>query len=304
MGGRRWLRLLLPLLFLLSCAGPTAVAALRVQVEPARVVPGTPLRITVSGLAASARLRGIFLDRELMFMSLGDGHQVAFAGVDLDVKPGRHTLSLSVEEEGAALLEQAAEIVVEDKAYPTEELKVAPKYVDPPPEVSRRTAREAAALQALWDRASPEMLFDGATVRPLSGVPGRNFGRRRVFNGQPRSPHSGTDLSAPSGTPVPASARGRVVMARDLYYSGNLVVLDHGGGVYTLYGHLSRISVAEGDLVEAGQSVGQVGATGRVTGSHLHWGARIGEARVDPAVLLELLAGPVSAQAAQAAPRT
>jgi murein DD-endopeptidase MepM/ murein hydrolase activator NlpD len=305
MGGRHPARLLLPLLFLFACAPPATVAALQAQVEPAHVVPGTPLRITVSGLAASARLSGIFLDRELMFMPLDDGRWVAFAGVDLDVKPGRHPLRLSVEEAGASLLEHATEIVVEVKDYPTEELEVEPKYVDPPPEVSQRTAREAAALQALWDLASPEVLFDGATVRPLSGVPGRNFGRRRVFNGQPRSPHSGTDLSAASGTKVPASARGRVVMARDLYYSGNLVVLDHGGGVYTLYGHLSRINVAEGDLVKAGQSIGKVGATGRVTGPHLHWGARIGEARVDPAVLLELLAGSAAAApVSQAAPRT
>ncbi len=127
-------------------------------------------------------------------------------------------------------------------------------------------------------------------VRPLAGVKGRNFGRRRIFNDKPRSPHSGTDLSAPEGTPVEAAAAGRVALAEDLYFSGNLVVLDHGGGVYTLYAHLSRIDVEVGQPVKAGEIVGLVGATGRVTGAHLHWGARIGEARVDPASLLDLLA--------------
>ena len=285
-------RLLVLGLALFSCGPATVPAAMpAIKVAPERPAPGTALRITISGVGADARLRGTALETDLVFLRGAGGTWAAFAGVDLDTPPGVYTYRVSGEWDGGATLEHAGEITVVAKDYPTEQLKVAAKYVEPPPAVAERIARESADLKQIWARATPERMYDGATLRPLAGVPGRNFGRRRVFNGKPRSPHSGSDLAAPVGTPVSAAARGRVVLARELYFSGNLVVLDHGGGVYTLYAHLSRMDVSEGTIVAAGEIIGQVGATGRVTGPHLHWGARIGEARVDPGRLLELLAG-------------
>lgn len=281
------LRSVLPVLLMMTVASLSLGTEPEVRIEPAVVTPGTPVRILVSGVPPSAQVSGRLLERELVFIPGTDGGRMAFAGVDLDVAPGAYNVQVSAE--GGSLLEYVAEIVVTAKEYPTEELKVASRYVEPPAEVSARIARESAALEKLWQTATEERLFDGVTVRPLPEAAGRNFGRRRVFNGQPRSPHSGTDLSASEGTPVPASARGRVALAEDLYFSGNLVVLEHGGGVYTLYAHLSRMDVSAGDMVDAGQTIGLVGATGRVTGAHLHWGARIGAARVDPAALLEQL---------------
>jgi hypothetical protein len=278
------------LLAVAPSSGP--LESLQLGLDPPELYPGAPLRIRLHGLPGDARATGRLQDEDLTFMPAPGGGLVAFAGVDLDVPPGDLSLTISLDAGGVGRKVERR-LAVLSRDYPTEELKVAPKYVNPPPEVSERIAREAADLAELWDAATPRALYDGATVRPLPEAAGRNFGRRRVFNGEPRSAHSGTDLSAASGTPVPAAARGRVVRARDYYYSGNLVVLDHGGGVYTLYAHLSRIDVAEGDLVAAGDVLGTVGATGRVTGAHLHWGGRIGRARVDPAVLLELLsAGP------------
>jgi murein DD-endopeptidase MepM/ murein hydrolase activator NlpD len=109
-----------------------------------------------------------------------------------------------------------------------------------------------------------------------------------VFNGQPRSPHSGADLRARTGTPILAANRGRVVLAKDLFYSGNAVFIDHGYGLYTTYLHLSEIGVKVGDIVERGQQLGLAGATGRVTGPHLHWGVRLLDARVDPFSLVRL----------------
>jgi len=124
---------------------------------------------------------------------------------------------------------------------------------------------------------------------PVEGAKdGRNFGHRRVFNGQPRAPHSGADLRAKSGTPIYAANRGRIVLAKDLFYSGNAVFIDHGMGLYTSYLHLSEIRVAVGDFVERGQLLGLSGATGRVTGPHLHWGVRILDARVDPFSLVRI----------------
>jgi len=265
-------------------------AALAVSVTPQELTPGAPLRVAVSAIPDGATVSGRFLDRDLIFLAVsGSSEHLAFTGVDLDVEPGVHPLEVTLRSADEVISTRTLDLRIDEKDYPLESLKVEPKYVEPPPEVSARIARETAALKALWRTATPEILFDGSVQRPLEGVEGRNFGRRRVFNGKPRSPHSGTDLSAPQGTPVQAAAGGVVALADDHYFSGRIVVLDHGGGIYTAYAHLSQIDVAVGDPVHAGETIGRVGATGRVTGAHLHWGARVGGARVNPDSLLDLL---------------
>ena len=265
-------------------------AALAVSVAPRQITPGEPLRVMVSDVPEGATVSGRFLDHDLIFFAPpGGGDRLAISGVDLDVEPGVYRLDVTLRGADGAVSTRTLELRIEAKEYPLETLEVEPRYVEPPPEVSARIARESAALKTLWQTASPEILFDGSVQRPLPGVQGRNFGRRRVFNGEPRSPHSGTDLSAPQGTPVQAAAGGVVALADEHYFSGRIVVLDHGGGIYTAYAHLSRIDVAAGATVRAGETIGRVGATGRVTGAHLHWGARVGGARVNPDSLLELL---------------
>ena len=124
-------------------------------------------------------------------------------------------------------------------------------------------------------------------VRPVPGEPTSAFGLRRIFNGQPRAPHAGLDLKAATGTPVRTSGPGTVVLADDLYFAGKTVIVDHGAGLFTIYAHLSRLDVKDGDAVEAGCVVGLSGATGRVTGPHLHWGARVGDTIFDPRALLD-----------------
>ncbi len=268
-----------------------AATSFTVEIAPPHLTPGAPLRVVVRGADEGAGVTGEFLGQTLRFLPApGGSGTVAFTGADLLTEPGVHPLTIRVETSGGgAPRTRTLDIRVEPKDYPTERLQVQAKYVEPPREVQERIAEEAAMLNAIWSRATADRLFDGAVKRPLPDVAGRNFGRRRILNGKPRSPHSGIDLSAPTGTPVEAAARGRVVVAQDTYFSGNLVVLDHGGGIYTLYAHLSKMDVARGDEVAAGAVIGRVGATGRVTGPHLHWGARIGRARVDPLSLLDLL---------------
>jgi murein DD-endopeptidase MepM/ murein hydrolase activator NlpD len=152
-----------------------------------------------------------------------------------------------------------------------------------------RIDREAADLQRLWNAPAPQRLWSGPFARPVPGRATSIFGTRSIFNGKPRSPHGGADFLSPAGTPIRAPNGGRIVLARDLYFSGNTVVIDHGLGLFSLLAHLSVIDVHEGDIVVTDAVVGRVGATGRVTGPHLHWAVRASGARVDPLSLLALL---------------
>src|SRR5262249_45324326 len=152
---------------------------------------------------------------------------------------------------------------------------------------------EAKLLEKIWATVTPQpRVGSGFLVKPRFTAPvpqpsNSAFGSRSIFNGQARSPHSGADFLSPAGTQVKAPSWGRVVLARELYYSGNTVIIDHGLGLYSLFAHLEKMSVQEGDKV-AGTVIGLVGATGRVTGPHLHWAVRLNVARVDPLSLLWL----------------
>jgi murein DD-endopeptidase MepM/ murein hydrolase activator NlpD len=172
-------------------------------------------------------------------------------------------------------------------AYPEERLTLPDDtHVNLSQENQERANREAVRLSELWSLGTP-VRFGLPLAAPLDPLPeGGRFGQRRIFNGEPRSPHSGIDYPATTGTPVFAAAEGRVVMAEELFFSGNSVFVDHGDGLITMYFHLSRILVAAGETVERGQRVGLVGQTGRVTGPHLHFGVRWLGARVDPRLLL------------------
>jgi len=170
--------------------------------------------------------------------------------------------------------------------YPTEELKVEEKYVAPPKEALERIEREKARVAKLWALSTPRR-FSLPLAAPLADLPtaGR-FGSRRIFNKEPRSPHGGADFKAQSGTVVFAPADGTVALAEEQYFAGKAVYLDHGDGLVSMAFHLSEIGVANGDAVKRGQPIGKVGATGRVTGPHLHFGLRWHGARIDPELLL------------------
>jgi murein DD-endopeptidase MepM/ murein hydrolase activator NlpD len=175
--------------------------------------------------------------------------------------------------------------------YPEQRLEVEDRMVDLSQEDLARVERENREIAALWQRESLPR-FTLPLAAPLSSLPaGGRFGARRIFNDQPRSPHGGADYSAPAGTPVLAADEGVAVLVADHFFGGNSVYLDHGGGLITMYFHLGRVDVAAGQRVARGAVLGAVGATGRATGPHLHFGVRWHGARVDPALLL----GPVAA---------
>jgi murein DD-endopeptidase MepM/ murein hydrolase activator NlpD len=163
-----------------------------------------------------------------------------------------------------------ADLPVEKRDYPVQKLRVQQKYVTPPREVLERIKREQAELRAVVTKISPQRFWTLPMQRPVPGEVTSEYGLRRVFNGQERNPHKGIDFDAEEGDPVAALDRGVVVLTAEHYYSGKLVAVDHGLGVFSLYLHLSAFDVAVGQRVERGQTVGRIGSTGRVTGPHLH----------------------------------
>jgi murein DD-endopeptidase MepM/ murein hydrolase activator NlpD len=212
-------------------------------------------------------------------------------GVDLDSRPGEHAVDVTFRYGDGRTRVERQPVTVAAQKYPTTELKVEDRYVELRPEDQARAERESEETSKIYATLTPQMYWTEPFAAPIPGAKdGRNFGHRRIFNGQPRAPHSGADLRAATGTPIYAANRGRVVLAKNLFYSGNAVFIDHGLGVYSTYLHLSRIDVEPNQLVERGQRIGLAGATGRVTGPHLHWGIRILDARIDPFSLLKVAA--------------
>jgi murein DD-endopeptidase MepM/ murein hydrolase activator NlpD len=206
-------------------------------------------------------------------------------GVDLDVAPGPHVVSLVGSRLGSLAARGEYQLTVEAKRFPTRRLRVDSRFVEPPASEEARIVREAERLAKVFTGLTPRR-WDGPFRTPLPATPNSNFGTRSVFNGQARNPHAGVDFAGPTGTPVAAPNAGVVVLAENLYFTGNTVILDHGLGLYSLYAHLSRIDVALGGVATTGQTLGLLGATGRVTGPHLHWAVRLNEARVDPLSLV------------------
>ena len=236
-------------------------------------------------------------------VAAGDLRQ-AILGVDLEKPPGTYPLSVHLQATGGKPASCTIQIPIRPGKFATERLQVGKEFVEPSPEQIQRANEERDKLRSIFDQVTPERLWDGDFRVPLDGVTtGGNFGKRRVLNGQPGSPHSGVDFPAATGTPVHAAQRGRVALAQELFFSGNTVVVDHGLGIYTFYGHLSEIDVRVGDELQSGQVLGKVGATGRVTGPHLHWGLTVERARVNPLQLVKILGNvgkpPIQAEAAK-----
>lgn len=247
--------------------------------------PGGVVRLDVGCACDASAAAATIFDRAVPLTWTGDGWQ-GLIGIDLDVKPGTYPVSVTIVSAGATASEISPKLTIDKREFAVRRLRVAPAYVDPPPDVLARIGVESAELQSIFqDWANPRQ-WQGAFQAPVRQPPSSSFGSRSIFNGQARSPHSGTDFRAGTGTPVAAPGSGVIVLARPLYYTGNTVIIDHGLGLYSVLAHLSEFTVKETDRVGRGDVVGLVGATGRVTGPHLHWSVRLNGARVDPLSLL------------------
>lgn len=231
-------------------------------------------------------IEGEFAGKSVRFDRHGARDQWFGVGVVPIGRSDPAVLTLRMTFEDGAVHEQTTRIAVEGTEFPSSELRVDPRYSSPPPEVLERIRRERDMVREMLSTVTPEWLADGPFRAPRPMDVTSPFGQARTFNGELRSRHTGLDLRGQTGAPVHAAAAGRVAFAGELYFAGNAVYIDHGLGVYTGYFHLSRIHVREGDVVEAGRLLGESGATGRVTGAHLHWYLSVDGEAADASSLL------------------
>jgi murein DD-endopeptidase MepM/ murein hydrolase activator NlpD len=274
------------LTLLASLVAPSAQA---MTVTPSSRIarPGSVIVLTIATGRPVDSIHVRAFDRELLAYPAGERTWRVLVGVDLEAALGEHVVAID-----SAAGSTTYRLQVTARQFRTRTLKVDDAFVNPPPDVQGRIEREAQRQQALWTHPTPEKLWTGPFVRPVPDPANSAFGTRSVLNGQPRSPHGGADFLSPAGRPVKAPNAGTVVLAEELYYTGGTVIVDHGLGLFSLFAHLSALTAHAGDRVKTGDVVGSVGATGRVTGPHLHWTVRLNGARVDPLSLLAALAGP------------
>jgi len=251
------------------------VAFVKVRVPPSNPNFGGPVPV------------GKFKDQEIPFFEMQKGSPVQgldwiYGGilpVPYQMEPQSAGLEIRFGDDGTTFYEPFS--IISGK-YPSEVLKVDGKRVKLNPKDLKRAIAEAKEVKAIYKVFTPQRFWEGAFVLPVRSKITSIYGSRRVYNGVMKSFHKGTDLRAPVGTPIRSTAGGRVVLSKDLFYTGNTILVDHGYGIYTLYAHMSKLLTKKGQRVKRGQKLGLAGKTGRVNGPHLHWGAVIYGHKVDP----------------------
>jgi murein DD-endopeptidase MepM/ murein hydrolase activator NlpD len=281
-------RIFCALIFLIEIAIPAVAASrsLRISWLPHTIAAGSPCLFRVDGVSAIMSLQGEWMGHEITFFPAGEHHTwYGLAGVDVEAKPGSYKLLLEATLSSGAVLRDEQNILVHSGHYKTEKLTVPERFVQPDPETLRRIEMEKKIKEAAFSHDIPNPEWSGKFVPPIDTTVSEGFGTRRTFNGKLASIHRGLDYHAKPGSAVTAANSGEVVLARELFYEGNCVIIDHGQQFYTLYMHLSHLEVTEGEKVEKGQGIGLSGSTGRATGPHLHTAVRWQGAYLDPAQL-------------------
>jgi len=260
-----------------------------VTLTPAFVESGSPELIRVEAPNAE-KVEGEWLTHKLEFFRAPGSKTVwyALAGVDVEVPPGPSKLTISARLNAPQTQDLSRDIEIHAAHYRTSSLTVPPKFVEPGPEEKELIEESVKAKERAFKTSADKPLWSGTFLAPVKAQATDSFGTRRMLNGKLATIHKGTDFRAAIGTPVLAGNAGTVILAQPLYYEGNCVMIDHGQGLASISMHLSRIDVKPGQQVTRGQQLGLSGATGRVTGPHLHWAIRWQGAMLDPAKLLRL----------------
>jgi len=254
-----------------------------VSFAPSTPHPGDVVRVEVDGGGDSEKITATVLGQDVSFhFDPRQRKHHALVGIDLDTKPDAYRLRIH---RNGTLEAATSTLRILPKQFAVRRLTVPGSFVEPPPDALEQIKRDSAMLAGAYARVSARKWAD-AFVLPVDGKPTSNFGTRSYYNGQRRSPHAGVDFVGKPGTPIRAANRGEIVVAAPMYFTGNTVVVDYGERLFSVFAHLSEIHVKTGDTVEPMTVVGLVGATGRVTGPHLHWSVRLNGARVDPLSLV------------------
>jgi hypothetical protein len=261
-------------------------------IEPKQpVAQGDVARIVLKGLRNESKVKGSWRGEPLEFFKNDKGEYGSLVGIDLRLTPGSYPLEVQINSPGDRPQNLRTTVEVVKKDFGEQRLSLPENMVTLDPATLKRVKQEGAKFSRLWYKQSPKRYWRGSFTRPVTGKLTTPFGLRRLLNDEPRSPHSGVDLRAAVGEPVRSANHGRVVLVGEFYFHGKAVVIDHGWGLYTMYFHLSELKVSEGDLVGKQTVIGLAGSSGRATGPHLHWGVRLGGARIDPFALLRVTGG-------------
>jgi murein DD-endopeptidase MepM/ murein hydrolase activator NlpD len=273
---------------LVSSATGEKTAFQSISWSPRQLVTGSPCLFKVEVEASPSTLHGKWMGHEIAFVPGGPHVWYGLAGIDVEAKPGNYELELDATLTDGRLIHQQQVVLVERAKYKTEALRVPERFVKPDAETLRRIDSDKEIKKTAFAHEIPQPEWSGKFIAPIDSSISEGFGTRRTFNGNLASIHRGLDYHAKPGSPVTAANSGDVVLAQELFYEGNCVIIDHGQQFMTLYMHLSKLEVREGDKVDKGQEIGLTGATGRATGPHLHMAVRWQGAYLDPAQLWTL----------------
>ena len=254
----------------------------KLEVLPSEINPGDAFVVKITGVNTS-RLPAAFLnDNALYFGTCGKGCFIAVGAVEIETKPGLHTIKVIVDDE-----EKKANLSVKRASFPEISLMLPEEKVFLSPENLKRVDMEEEKLKSIWPMVS-DKLWDGSFSTPLENSVSTAFGTKRIINEKKISVHRGLDITGQEGEDVKAANRGRVVLTEELFFGGNTVIIDHGYGIYTIYMHLSKFNVKVDNIVSKGEVIGFVGSSGRTSGPHLHFGVKISNISANPISLLQL----------------
>lgn len=259
-------------------------ASFSVRVSNRRPFQGEPVFLTIVISPPPDNVAVEWRGRRFPMRAESGGRFSGLIGVDLLEAPGKAPVAFHAGE-GASARRAEFDLEIRERSFPVQELTVPAEMAEYDPETVDRIEREACVLAERLSIASGAPAWETPFVPPVEEYRPAGFGARRIINGLPRLPHAGVDVSLPEGTPVRAIANGTVALAAEQFFGGKSVVLDHGGGLFSIYYHLSESTVSEGRRVDRGDRIGAVGKTGRATGPHLHFGIRAAGGRIDPSLL-------------------